>query len=131
MNPRTLRLAGRVVVAGVLGLAVLTPAAVLAADPAPVAVASNTPSDQPSTAPSASDGGIAVDPTFITSPTPTPTGRVLDATGRPGTTPPATEAVGSVSSTGPDAPSLVLLLLGVATATIILVAACLPDVRRR
>jgi hypothetical protein len=131
MQRPTIRLAGRLALASALFLALLTPAAVFAADPiggpSASAEASSQPTD-PTPSPSASEQGISVDPTFI-APTATPNGAVLSATGRPQHTLPPTDAVAGSSSTGANAQGLPILLL--ALATICLVAASLPEVRRR
>lgn len=136
MHRPTIRLAGRVLVAGVLGLALLAPATVLAADPSidPVASApaseqpSDTASEQPTETPS--EGTVEVDPTFIASaqPTATPIGAVLSATGRPDRTPPPTDTVSQRPAS--SSPQGMLVLLAV-LATICLACARLPDVRRR
>jgi hypothetical protein len=133
MQRPTIRLAGRLALASALFLALLTPAAAFAADPVsgPSASASAEASSQPTDptpSPSASEQGISVDPTFI-APTATPNGAVLGATGRPQHTLPPTDAVAGSSSTSANAQGLPLLLL--ALATICLVAASLPEVRRR
>ena len=79
---------------------------------------------------SPSDGGIAVDPTFITTPTATPVGQVLGFTGRPRHTLPPTDAVAAEHSTAvADMRGLALLVF--ALATICLVVASPPEVRRR
>ena len=132
MQRRTIRLAGLLALTGALALAHVAPAATLAADPssAPAASeqASDQPTDQPTEAPS--DGNVVVDPTFVTAPTATPVGAVLGATGRPPTTPPPTDAVaGDHSAAGAASQGIVLLLL--ALATISLVVAPKPEVRRR
>jgi hypothetical protein len=131
MQRPTIRFAGRLALASALLLTLLTPAAVFAADPiggqSASADASRQPSD-PTPSPSASDQEIAVDPTFIAV-SATPAGAVLSATGRPQHTLPPTDAVVGPSSAGANAQGLPLLLL--ALATICLVAARLPEVRRR
>jgi hypothetical protein len=131
MQRPTIRLAGRVLAAGALGLALLIPTAVLAADPSGEPLASDPASAQPSDTPSASpsDGNVEVDPTFIVSPTPTPVGAVLSATGKPERTPPPTDT-GSQRPTSSTPQGLPILLLAV-LATICLAFARTPDVRRR
>lgn len=71
---------------------------------------------------------IAVDPTFLP-PAAIPRGAILSATGRPQQTPPATDAVAGSGLASANAQGLSILLL--ALATICLVAARLPEVRRR
>ena len=130
MQRPTIRLAGRLALAGALVLALLAPGAVFAADPTAEASASpqaSQPADPPAT-PSASDQAVSIDPTFIT-PTAAPEGAVLSSTGRPQQTLPATDAVGGTSSTSANPQGLPLLLL--ALATISLAVASLPEVRRR
>ena len=121
MRRTATRLAHRAALASVLGLALLTPSTVLAAGPTPSIVASEQPTA------SASDGNISIDPVFI-SPTAVPKGAVDAATGRPEHTLPPTDSLGAPPATA-DAQGLPLLLL--AMATISLVAASLPEVRRR
>lgn len=122
------RASGGLLVTGLLALAfaLVSPAATLAADPTPVPTASAQPTDAPSATPS--DGGIAIDPTFIIA-TATPAGSVLAATGRPEVTLPPTDATQATSAATADARGVALLLL--VLATICLVPARLPDVRRR
>lgn len=130
MQRPTIRLAGRLALAGTLFVALLAPAVVFAADPtaeAPAAPQASQPAD-PVATPSASDQVISIDPTFITS-TATPSGAILSATGRPEHTLPATDTAGAPNPTGVQAQGLLLLL--VLLATISLVAARLPEVRRR
>ena len=130
MQRPTIRLAGRLALAGTLFVALLAPAVVFAADPtaeAPAAPQASQPAD-PVATPSASDQVISIDPTFIT-PTASPEGAVLSSTGRPQQTLPATDAVGGTSSTSANPQGLLLLLL--ALATISLAVASLPEVRRR
>ncbi|MHB8958749.1 MAG: hypothetical protein ACYDAN_03870 [Candidatus Limnocylindrales bacterium] len=131
MQRPTIRLAGRLAFASALLLALLTPAAVLAADPAGGPTSSSEGSSEAAAAtpsPSGSDQVISIDPTFITS-TATPSGAILSATGRPERTLPPTDTAATSNSAGVKAqgPLLLLLLL----ATISLVAARLPEVRRR
>ena len=123
MDRRRLGPAGRLAVSMFLGLALLGPTAALAADPTPDPVAT---ADAPAAAPS--DGGIAVDPTFIIA-TPTPAGSVLGITSPPRVTLPPTDTGAVDRSAGTDARGLALLLL--VLATICLAPVRLPDVRRR
>lgn len=137
MRRPTIRLAGRLLVAGVLGLALLVPATALAADPSTdpgtSTPASAQPSDFASEQPTESptDGTVEVDPTFIASapPTATPVGAVLSETGRPDRTPPPTDTTASQRPTT-SSPQGLLVLLSV-LATICLACARMPDVRRR
>ena len=128
---RTLGLAGRLAAAAFLGLALLAPAAALAADPPTDPTATEQPTDAPTEAPTEapSDGGISVDPTFVPAPTSTPAGSVLGATGRPQITLPPTDAGTAGHASDTDARGFMLLLLGLAT--ICLASARVPDVRRR
>ena len=131
MKRPMIRLAGRPALASALLLALLTPAAVLAADPASGPTSSSEGSSEPAATtpgPPGSDQVISIDPTFITS-TATPSGAILSATGRPEHTLPATDTAGAPNPTGVQAQGLLLLL--VLLATISLVAARLPEVRRR
>jgi hypothetical protein len=127
VHRRTLGLAGRLAAAAFLGLALLAPAAALAADPPADPTATEQPTDAPTEAPS--DGGISVDPTFIPAPTSTPAGSVLGATGRPQITLPPTDAGTPGHASDTDARGFMLLLLGLAT--ICLASARMPGVRRR
>lgn len=131
MQRLTIRLLGRLALASAILFALLTPAAVFAADPVGGASPSaGTDSQAAGASPTASssDQVISVDPTFITA-TDAPKGAVLSATGRPQRTLPPTDAVAASSSAGANAQGLPLLLL--ALATICLVAARMPEVRRR
>lgn len=85
----------------------------------------------PTLDPSNGGGELAIDPLFLT-PTPaaTPMSEVLGATGRPGVTPPPTDVEGGRTTT-PGYGLAVLLLLGTALATLLLLAGRLPVARRR
>ncbi|MFN8631670.1 MAG: hypothetical protein U0838_15540, partial [Chloroflexota bacterium] len=130
MQHTTIRLAGRLLIVGVLGLALLTPAAVLAADPGSSVVdpvASQPASEQPTDSASAdpSQGTVEVDPTFIAAPTAKPSGAVLAATGKPERTPPPTD---TQSQRPAASPSHGLPILLIVLATICLACARMPDV---
>jgi hypothetical protein len=91
------------------------------------------PSDNPVTiseTPNPS-GEISVDPTFITpEPAATPASEVLGTKGRPERTPPPTDAV-SVPAQAPGTGLQVLLLLGAAGSSLVLLVGRLPVARRR
>jgi hypothetical protein len=108
-----------------------TAIALLLALGAASSVLADDPTDDPfaSAAPNPS-GEIAVDPTFITPrPTATPKSEVLGATGRPQRTPPPTDTVGAPSQS-PGSGLQVLLVLGVAGSTLVLIVGRLPVARR-
>lgn len=141
MERRTIRSLRHAALAAALGLSILAPATAFAANPAqgltpggtggitPATETSPSPAaSDASQSPSASDGSISIDPTFIT-PTQTPASSVLSATGLPDRTLPPTDAVAGAPNAGSDARGALPLLL--ALATISLVAARLPEVRRR
>jgi hypothetical protein len=93
-----------------------------AADPAQNPVISETPNPS---------GEISVDPTFITpKPAATPVSEVLGATDRPQRTPPPTDTIGGPVQ-APGTGFQVLLLLGVAGSSLVLIAGRLPVARRR
>ena len=124
MQRRTIRLAGTLALVGALVMALVAPAAILAADPSSAPAASDQASDQPT------DGNIVVDPTFVTTPTATPVGAVLGATGRPEVTLPPTDAV-AAEHPAVNATAEGILLVALALATISLVVAPKPEVRPR
>jgi len=132
MQRRTIRLAGMLALAGALVMALVAPAAIFAADPSSAPAASDQASAQPSAQPTEapSDGNVVVDPTFVTTPTATPVGAVLGATGRPQVTLPPTDAVAAEHPAANATAQGVVLLL-VVLATISLVVAPKPEVRRR
>jgi hypothetical protein len=93
-----------------------------AADPSGDPVISETPNPS---------GEISVDPTFITpAPEATPVSDVMGATGRPERTPPPTDTIGAPAK-APGTGLQVLLLLGVAGSSLVLIAGRLPVTRRR
>lgn len=117
----------RTAAAVLLGIALLAPAAALAAEPSADGSASTAPS---AAAPGASATGVVVvDPSFIAEPTARPSGAVLAATGRPVTTPPATDVSAAERVPTGGAPALPLVLAALATISIGI--ARMPGARRR
>lgn len=130
MQRLTIRLAGRVLASGLLGMALMVPTAALAAEPSaqPAASASDGTQATDQAPGQPSDGTVVLDPSFVTAPTSTPVGRVLGLTGKPNRTPPPTDA--ATTRAGTSSPEGLPLLLAV-LATICLACARMPDVRRR
>ena len=93
-----------------------------AADPSGDIVISETPNPS---------GEISNDPPFVTpEPAATPVSEVMGAKGRPERTPPPTDTVGEPAQ-APGSGLQVLLLLGAAGSTLVLIAGRLPVARRR
>jgi hypothetical protein len=103
-------------------LALGAAASAFAADPSGDPVINETPNPS---------GEISVDPTFL-APTPaaTPVSEVMGATGRPQRTPPPTDTLGTPAQ-APGTGLQVLLLLGVAGSSLVLIVGRLPVARRR
>jgi hypothetical protein len=103
-------------------LALGAAASAFAADPSGTITTSETPNPS---------GEISVDPTFETPrSTATPVSAVMGTKGRPERTPPPTDTVGAPSQ-APGTGLQVLLLLAVASSSLVLIAGRLPVARRR